>query len=286
MLTCVSHLSVDKKYFRYLVVYLAISIGVWWVVAAAYIFGGKYLSGIFGVLTPTHPIMLLVYCLPSISGMIVYFLFGGFSALARLFQKLLPRKRDLFWLFVVVLVGVFYLFSVHCTLLLLGSDMPKANYNFFGAILNALTNFREEIAIIGGVFGWMGFLLPFLQRIFKHNVVSGVLTGLAFGIWILPAYFIPSFGGNSSPLLYLIQITSFILFQSYVFNATKGCMLFYIIAFFVTGAGTQLQLYYFTPQTQALQAVFYIIASVVIHFALKKRKLNEALPKFPEFIQA
>ncbi|KAA2301651.1 hypothetical protein FY526_23930, partial [Clostridioides difficile] len=116
-----------------------------------------------------------------------------------------------------------------------------------------------ETGLIGGLFGWIGFLLPFLQGKLKNNITSGLITGLLFGLWVLPGYLISSFGTSTTYIYYVVQLMAFIVFQSYIFNATKGTLLFYLLAFWLVATGSQIDLYYFNPQVQIMQFFFFAI---------------------------
>ncbi|KGE16345.1 hypothetical protein PWYN_16495 [Paenibacillus wynnii] len=117
-------------------------------------------------------------------------------------------------------------------------------------------------------------------------MTSALLTGFLFGLWVLPGYIISSFGTSTSYLFYVAQLMVFVVFQSYIFNATKGNLLFYLFAFWLAATGSQIQLYFFNPDVQKLQISYFIIAAVVIHFVFKKRNIAQPLQVFPDFIKA
>ncbi|OBY80256.1 hypothetical protein BBG47_07495 [Paenibacillus sp. KS1] len=115
-----------------------------------------------------------------------------------------------------------------------------------------------------------------------------MLTGLIFGLWVLPGYVISSYETSTSYFLYVIQLMFFIWFQSYVFNATRGTLLFYLFTFWLTATGSRLQFYYFNAQVQILQVSFFLIAAIIMHFIYNKQKEknNYELQMSPQFIQA
>lgn len=268
----------------YLLLFLCLSTGVWWVIALAYIVFGSTISKSLGPLTFTHPLMRIICFLPSFAGLLICFLDGGFVVLIKCLKKCLPRKCDFMWYLILLLQAVVYWLVVRFGLILFGIEVPKMIYSFWQMFFKVITNYNEEIGILGSAFGWFGFLLPFLQSKTKSRVLSGVFTGAIFGFWILPIYFIPSFATSSSCILYIIQMIVFMLFLSYVFNATNGNIFLYMYVFLLTGSGTLLQFYYFNAPTQLLQIIFFIFATIIMHFTLKKLKIGQALQIFPEYI--
>ncbi len=271
---------------KYLILYLGLAFGVSWGIGIIFMLFGDMLTPITGELTLTNPIVIIALYSPSIAGLITYFAMGGLQGLKGILLKLIPRKQDLVW--IPIICGVFVLFatSMHYGSLLFGIDVPKITYSIPEMISKALWNFIEETGLIGGVFGWIGFLLPFLQGKIKNNVISGLLTGLIFGLWVLPGYMISSFGATTDYLFYVVQLMAFVLFQSYIFNATEGNVLFYLLAFWLAATGSRIQLYFFNAEVQILQISFFVIAAVVMHLVFKKIKIGQHLQTFPEFIQS
>jgi len=275
----------DKCSYKYLTIFLVLSFVACWGIGLAFILFGDILVPIVGELTLTHPLAIIALYSPSISGLIVYLLMGGMSAFKGIFSKLIPRKQDLFWFPVLFVVFILFWAAMHYGSLLFGIAVPEMTYTFGEKIVQALRNFIEETGLIGGVFGWVGFLLPFLQKKLKNNISSGLLTGLAFGLWVLPGYLISSFGTVTSYPLYVIQLMFFMLFTSYIFNATEGNIGFYLFSFWLAASGSRLQFYFFNQQVQVLQVSYFAIASIVIHLVFKKYKVNQPLQTFPEFME-
>jgi hypothetical protein len=58
---------------RFLYRYLAITFGVWWSIAAAYMAFSSALIPVVGKATLLAPIMIVVLYLPSIAGLLMYY---------------------------------------------------------------------------------------------------------------------------------------------------------------------------------------------------------------------
>jgi membrane protease YdiL (CAAX protease family) len=271
---------------KYLIMYLAISFGVCWGIGILYIFFGDFLVPITGELTLTHPIAIIALYSPTIAGLITYFVMGGVGAVKGILLKVIPRRQDLVWF--PIMFGLVLLLWINIRYIsspLFGIESREITYRFPEMISTALWLVIKETGLIGGLFGWIGFLLPFLQSKFKNNIYSGLLTGLLFGLWVLPGYVISSFQIDQSYLLYVVLLMVFISFMSYIFNATKGNLLIYTFTFWLVATGSHIQLYYFTPPVQAMQISFFLVAWIVTHVVFKKMKIDQTLQVFPEFIQ-
>ena len=273
-----------KAHNRYLYHYLAITFGVWWTIAAVYLLFSTELSAMFGPLTLLGPMMIVVFYLPSIAGLVVYYQYGGKSAVKALFGKLIPTRQDLFWLPILLLVAVMFSASMHFCAMWLGYAVPKITDSAATMLKVTMLNFIKEVGLLGGIFGWIGFLLPFWQAKLKSNVLASVVTGATFGLWVLPGYIIPSFGTTSSYPLYVIQLVAFILFQSYIFNATRGNLLMYLLSFWLAATGAQIQLYYFNAPIQVLEIIFFLSAAWVMHFIFSRKASRTQLSTFPDYI--
>ncbi len=261
---------------NYLFLYLAITFGVWWGTALCFLLFGDSLTKLVGELTLLHPLIIFFTYLPSITGLTLYYLMGGSTAVKIVISKLIPRKQDLFWFPVLFVVFMFFVFFMRFGSLFFGIAVPKITYNMSQMISEIFLNFVRETGIIGGTFGWVGFLLPCLQGKLKNNISSGLLTGLIFGLWLFPGFAFSS-STEISFALYVIQLMLFFLFQSYVFNATQGSLVFYLFSFGLISAGSHIQLYYFNVPIQVMQIVYFTAISLIFHIISRKIQIDAPL---------
>lgn len=269
------------KYFN---MYLAIAFICCWGLGIAVIALGEKITRFTGELTLMNPVVIVALYSPSIAGLIVYFTSSGWDGVKGVFKKLVPRKQDLIWFPIILGIVALFVVVMHYGSIALSFPLPEMTFTIPQMIVEALRNLIEEAGLIGGVFGWIGFVLPFLQSKFKSNIISALLTGLIFGLWVLPGYIITSFGTSTSYILYVIQLMIFILFTSYIFNVTKGNLLIYIFLFWLIASGSRLKFYFFNAQVQFLQIAYFLLATIVIHMIFKKRKIRQELQVFPSFI--
>ena len=270
---------------KFLKIYLAIAFGFWWGIAILYIIAGSFMEQLFGRLTITCPISIFVFYLPSLAGLYTYYHFGGTAALKQIAAKLVPEKKELFWFPVLFALFILFALLMHVGSIYFHLGTPKITYSPEQMVEVALLNFIKEFGLIGGVFGWIGFLLPYLQGILKSQLKAALLTGAIFGLWVLPGYIIPSYGATTSYPLYVLQLMSFILFQSYIFNQTRGSIIFYLFSFWLAATGSHIQLYFFNANVQVMQILFFLGASIIMHLILLLRKKSVTLQVFPDFLQ-
>lgn len=241
---------------KYFTIYLVITFGLCWGLASLFMIFNDFFAKIFGDASFTNPVVMVALYSPSIAGVVVYGLMGGWKAIKNLFGKFIPRKQDLIWFPIVIGVAILYLVCIHFGSIVFGLDVPEMTLTFNQMVIEVVKNLFEEAGILGGVLGWIGFLMPYFQKKYNSNVKAGLLTGLIFGIYVLPGYMISSFELAAAFPLYVIQIMLFLVFVSYMFNATNGNLLYYILLFWLISSGARLQLYYFNAPVQLLQIVF------------------------------
>lgn len=271
----------DSKYFFS---YLGIVIGVSWAILISWVTFASVLNPILGPITLTHPLIIFILYLPSIAGLMISYISCGYEGLKNQVLKIIPRKEDLFWF--PVIFGIFVVFELvlHYGCLIFGIPLPEITMTVPQIILKSLWNFIEEAGLIGGVFGWIGFVLPYLQGKLKSNIYGALLTGFLFGLWVLPGYGVSSVQSLISYVLYVMQLMSFLVFISYIFNATKGNLSVYLFAFWLAATGSHVQLYNFNIPVQLIEITFFCSIGTLMYFVFKSLKGKYPLAVFPDYI--
>ncbi|HVT62524.1 MAG TPA: hypothetical protein VHD33_03445 [Legionellaceae bacterium] len=273
-----------ERSYKYLFIYLGIVFGVAWSLLIGCTMYRDELTPVIGKLSLTHPLIIFILYLPSLTGIGIYFYVGGSMGIKNLFRKLYPSRQDWMWFPVLFLIFTLFALCMRLGSFFLGLNIPQITYSPYQMITKALWNFIEETGLLGGVFGWIGFLLPFLQGKFKNNVYAALVTGLVFGLWIMPGYGLSTMSNVTSYVLYVLQLMTFLTFASYVFNASSGNLTYYLFAFWLAATGSHIQLYYFNIGVQIMEIIFLTGASIVLHFAFKKRGIMNQLQTFPRYI--
>ena len=274
-----------NPYRKYLALFIAVTFGFMWGMVFLFILFEEWLTPVFGELTQFNPLVLIALNLPSVVGLFIYVLYDGFGGLKRYLKTLIPRKKDIFWFPVIIVVMSIFAISIRLLSMLFGVDVPQM-ISPVQMLLLFLRNFYEEVGMLGTMFGYFGFLLPYLQRSYKSNVIAGLLTGFIMGMFLAPG---SAFSDDTSLLLYILQWMLLSVCVSYVLCDTRCNVLFFLVTFWIACSGSRLQLYYWTTSTQIIQNSLLVLVWVALHFVFKYRNkdkpLHERLPIFPDFIE-
>lgn len=268
---------------KYLIIFITITYGLCWGLAGISMIFSDFFSKFLGEISFTNPLVVVALYSPNIAAVVIYGIMGGKKAIINLLKKLIPRKKDCYWFAIIFGMALLYALTLRFGSILMGLEVPEMTFTPFKIVKEIFINFFEEAGIFGGVFGWIGFLLPYFQKKFSNNVKAGFCTGLLFGIYVLPAYAISSFELVALYPLYIIQMVFFCIFVSYMFNFTNGNLLFYIVLFWLISSGSRLQIYYFNAYTQMIQSGFFIVSVIIISLIVNKKKINQQLYTLPEY---
>ena len=201
----------------------------------------------------TNPLYSLAVYAPAISGIVVAWRRLGTSGLRGFFARLLMiRMSSNAWWFVLAGIPVI----VYAGAALSGSagDSPV-----FSPWYSVLPTLAAAFFLAGTVeeLGWRGVALPLLQRRFSP-LASGLLLGLAWAAWHLPAFALSgtvqsawSFGPYLAGLLALSVI------MTWLFNVSNGSILIAWIVHFQA-------MNPLFPDAQPWDSLLYVLAAVLI----------------------
>lgn len=278
----------EKKERKYLLIYLLISFGVCWGISLLYVIAYPVMSSLFGDLTLENPIVIFALNVPGIATFLMYFLYDGLKGIKDFLRTLIPRKKDLIWIPIIIAIMVLYVISVRIVCLIVKIDVPEIEYTPLQMLELFLKNFLGETGMIGQIFGWYGFLLPYLQAKTKSDVKSGLLTGFIFALFLLPGYAFSSFETATAYPFYIAQQMLFSLCATFVLNKVKGNLLFFLLAFWIAATGSKVNLYYFIPSVQIVQIALFLVILAIIYPIFKKHNAGKApeekLQMFPDFL--
>ena len=279
-----------NPYRKYLILFLGSTFGLCWGCCLLFMFFEPAMTAIFGELTLANPLVILALNFPSVMGLAIYCIYGKANGLKKYLRTLVPRKKDLIWFPIIVVVMVAYVMCVRLVSILFGIPVPALTNTPAQSFMIFLRNFYEEIGMLGVMFGYFGFLLPYFQRSFKSNVKAGLLTGFFLGLFVAPGYIFSSFETATSYPLYLAQMMLLSVCVSYILNETRGNVLFFLLTFWIAATGSKVQMYNFVPSAQIIQISLFLLLWAVLHFAFARKGAakpsNGRLCVFPEFIEA
>lgn len=273
---------------KYLLIFLCICFGVCWGICLLYGLMSDTMTKTFGELTLSNPLVHIIMNIPAFAALLMYFLYDGKKGLLDFLKTLVPRKKDLKWIPIVIVGMVFYLICVRLVCIAVGIEVPELEYSLPQMLKIFLVNFIGETGMIGQVFGWFGFLLPYMYAKTKKGVAAGIWTGFIFSMFLMPGYVFSSFEAATSFPFYMIQNIMFTLCATFILNEVKGNLLFMLLAFWIAATGSKVNLYYFVPSVQIIQIALFAVLFVILYFIFKKKNAGkqpeEVLQMFPKFL--
>lgn len=277
-------------YRKYMWVYLGVTFGLSWGLSLIYVAFQETLTPLIGVPNTSNPLVVLALNSPSMAGIFVYFLLGGGNAVLKFLECLIPKRGDLVWATLILSLFTLFLFCMHYGSMLFRIPLPEVTLSPKERLLILLRNVYEETGLLGGAFGWYGFVLPYFQMRVGNSVKAGLLTGFVQGLFVLPGYLFTSFETATAYPFYVLQLMLFSVFIAFVFNETEGNVLYFILAFWFASAGAKMQLYYFNVSVQILEIIYFAILSVFAWWWIRHFQgidpIREGLCCFPNFIES
>ncbi|WP_147273139.1 hypothetical protein [Anaerobacterium chartisolvens] len=272
-------------YRKYLLLFISISFGILWLlIILPYVLFSDFMVSRFGELDGNNPLAMIGLNSPAIPCLLIYLIYGGPRGLGNFLRTLIPRRKDLLWIPIILSVTALCSVSVRYILILFNLYVPEITMQPMEMLVVFLSNFWGETGMIGIGIGFYGFVLPYFQRKYKNNVKAGAMTGLLLGL-----LFFPSAPDIATCLLYVVQHIIFSVCISYILNDVGGNVLFYMLAMWVAGAGGKLGLYEFNISVQIVEILLYCVLFAILHFVFKSRNANkpveEILQVFPDFIE-
>ena len=273
---------------KYLLIFLCLCFGVCWGICLLYALMSDTMTKTFGELTLSNPLVHFIMNMPALAALIMYFLYDGKKGILDFLKTLIPRKKDLKWIPIVIVGMVVYLICVRLVCIAVGIEVPEMEYSLPQMLKIFLVNFIGETGMIGQVFGWFGFLLPYMYAKTKKGIVSGIWTGFIFSMFLMPGYVFSSFEAATSFPFYMAQNILFSVCATFVLNEVKGNLLYMLLAFWIAATGSKVKLYNFVPSVQIVQIALFVVMFMILYFIFKKKnagkKPEEVLQMFPTFL--
>ncbi|MGB5558201.1 MAG: type II CAAX endopeptidase family protein [Paracoccaceae bacterium] len=244
--------------FRALAAFFVMAFGLAWGIFAVFIFAPG-VAALFGEVSGSHPLFILAVYAPAIAAFGIVLFHGGPAGLGRFLSRLLLWRCSPWWYgFLILGIPLIYVLGSVAKGNLLTGGFPSFTA---GQLLAAMA----FMLILGPVeeFGWRGLALPLLQRRLAP-IWAGLILGLIWGVWHLPAFFLsgtPQSAWGFTPFLIGSVAVSVILTP--LFNASRGSILL---------AG----LYHFQlnnplwPDAQPFDTVFFVAAAVIVVWINRK----------------
>jgi hypothetical protein len=230
-----------------------IAFGLAWGIIALYILLPEQMAGLFGEISGQHPLFYLAVYAPAIAALAIILYKTGRAGTRRFLGRLLLWRASAAW-YAFLLLGIPLLFYAGALWKGL-SPAELVPVSAVGAYLVALALH----AIKGPVeeIGWRGFALPLLQRRMSP-LWAGLVIGLIWGIWHLPAFFLSGTEHSAWSFTdFFVGTIALSLIATALFNASRGSIL--LPALFHLQVNNPLW-----PDAQPYDTIPFVLAAVVI----------------------
>ncbi len=239
--------------------FLALTFGLTWGIAALLFMFYDQIVAVFGELSMTNPVFILLVYSPGIAGVFLVWRHYGLKGLRSFFQRLtLWRAPVLWWLFLIVGIPLI-VYAGAAMKGTINDPFPFTPwYKLFPAMGIAL--------FIGPIeeFGWRGVALPLLQRKFAP-FWSGLILGCIWGVWHIPSFLgsgTVQSGWDFGP--FFVGIVAMSIIMTPLFNASRGSLLIAALFHF------QMMNPAF-PDAQPWDILLFVITAIVVVWVNRRK---------------
>ena len=170
---------------RAIPLFLAMTFLITWGIVGFYVLAADQASRWFGEISGAHPLFFLATWAPAIAAFVLILSHAGASGLGRFLSRLLLWRAPSGWV-VFVLIGLPLVF-VAGSLAKGGPVLAPLPPEGVGPMVAVMV----MMLFLGPIeeLGWRGVLQPLLQR-HLAPVWAGMLIGVIWGVWHLPAFYL------------------------------------------------------------------------------------------------
>jgi hypothetical protein len=199
--------------------FMAITFGLGWGMGAMLFLFTDQIEAVFGPISGTNPVFILLVWSPAIAGLALVWRHYGRGGIGSFLRRLtLWRMPSAWWVF--LLLGIPAMKYIGAAFNGTAGDFPFSPwYGLLPALAIAL--------FIGPVeeLGWRGVALPLLQRRFAP-IWAALILGAFWAVWHAPAFLLsgtPQGAWSFGPYLFGVLALSVIITP--LFNAAQGSIL-------------------------------------------------------------
>lgn len=241
--------------------FMAITFVVGWGLGASLFLFTDEIEAVFGEVSGTNPVFILLVWSPAIAGIGLVWRYHGRQGLVRFLGRLrMWRAPSSWWLF--LLLGIPALKYLGAAFNGVAGDFPFSPWH--GVLLAmALALFIGPIE----EFGWRGVALPLLQRRYAP-LWAGLVLGVFWAVWHAPSFLLsgtPQSAWDFGP--YLIGVLSLSVIITPLFNAAGGSILMAMIFHFQVNGPAW-------PDAQPWENYLFALIAIVVVILNRKTMLR------------
>jgi membrane protease YdiL (CAAX protease family) len=247
---------------RLLIWFFVLTFAVGWGAGIIMVLFNEQVEALFGPITYTNPVFILVVYSPAIAGIALVLRHYGWRGFGSYLRRLtLWRMPVAWWVFLIFgIPAVSYIAAA-----LKGPITDPFPFSPWYSVFPALA----ITLVIGPIeeFGWRGVALPLLQRRFAP-LWSSLILGAVWGVWHLPSFFLsgtPQSSWSVGP--FLVSVLALSVVVSAMFNAARGSILIAALIHFQVNGPVW-------PDAQPWDSVVWVAVAVVVLLLNRDRMLS------------
>jgi len=204
-----------------LALFLAATFLITWGVIGIYILAPDTAARSFGEISGSHPLFFLATWSPAIAAFFIVYWHGGLPGIRAFLSRLLMGRVPWSWAaFILLFIPLVF---VAGSLIKGGPVLATLPAGGVAAVVAVMF----MMLFLGPVeeFGWRGVMQPLLQR-HVAPIWAGLIIGITWGIWHLPAFFLAGvvFADWDFLPFFIGNVTLAVLVTP-IFNSTRGSLL-------------------------------------------------------------
>lgn len=212
--------------------------------------------------------LLIGSWLPNLAGVLVTAVAEGGAGVRRLIARFGLWRVGGKWYVAALALPVITVLLAVGGCMLAGNPAPTS---ISAALLLPAALFNLILGPLGEEMGWRGVALPQMQQ--RWGVwIAGLVLGLVWGLYHLPAWLIPGTAQAGVPVLaFLLSAVAFSVFLAWLFNRTGGSLLITCLAHWAINFAGSSSGIYGVPAMLWLWAVVWWLLIVVIWMVDRRR---------------
>ncbi len=204
-----------------LISFLGITFFITWGLIGIYIFAPEMAAATFGEISGSHRFFFLAAWSPAIAALVILFVYSGMSGIRAFLSRLMFWRCSVGWAaFILLFLPIVF---VAGSLIKGGPVLAPLPPEGVGPVMAVLF----MMLMLGPIeeFGWRGVMQPLLQR-HMEPIWAGLIIGVTWGFWHLPAFFLSStVYADWSFLPFFIGNVTLAVLITPIFNSARGSLL-------------------------------------------------------------
>ena len=211
-----------------LLIFNGFAFGLTWLVVGFYIWNAEAATRLLGPMRLGAPAFYLAVYAPSLTAVVLTFARYGQAGLADLFRSLFRIRAGWMWIAISLLAFPSLWLAVELIRAALAGNLAAFDFRPWLVALPLVLlggHLLTDPGALGEELGWRGFMLPRLLELTDARA-AGLILGVIWAVWHLPAFYVGSLSQASLDLLpFILQVTAFSVFMTWIFVNTRGSVL-------------------------------------------------------------